>query len=231
MGVEPELFVSDAVESVESRAVTAVSVGDSEAVTHSLSCDHVPDKITDLTASPLPAISDEASAAAMGATTAALASAAAFGFGGPAGLAASESVNDSAVKLINSVNSENVGSDLVADVVSSLEVPTVPASTVVNEEKKLDLADECVDGLYASRTGVWRPYQLLSATGLVTPAEEAAARTRVALQPQTCTSKPPRRVSTGRTLRPQMRPRCRTRRRQWSATRRCTTPEGRAPAR
>ena len=172
MGVEPELFVSDAVESVESRAVTAVSVGDSEAVTHSLSCDHVPDKITDLTASPLPAISDEASAAAMGATTAALASAAAFGFGGPAGLAASESVNDSAVKLINSVNSENVGSDLVADVVSSLEVPTVPASTVVNEEKKLDLADECVDGLYASRTGVWRPYQLLSATGLVTPAEE-----------------------------------------------------------
>ena len=73
MGVEPELFVSDAVESVESRAVTAVSVGDSEAVTHSLSCGHVPDKITDLTASPLPAISDEASAAAMSSQAAAAA--------------------------------------------------------------------------------------------------------------------------------------------------------------
>ena len=45
-------------------------------------------------------------------------------------------------------------------------------AAVEEPEGVLSLPEECVDGLYCSATGVWRPYLLISESGLVSPEEE-----------------------------------------------------------
>ena len=65
--------------------------------------------------------------------------------------------------LLNVVNVEEE-----AEVVKRKDV----YAAVEEPEGVLSLPEECVDGLYCSATGVWRPYLLISESGLVSPEEE-----------------------------------------------------------